>query len=684
MGAVARRLVARILRELPRRLQPAVLMLGVGVVSGLGQLLVDMPFGYFGTRESTTTAGLVFTLATIGLSIACALGALVKSRVTHVLFLITVLVGICLFIPALPTDPTVAGSIIMWQLGTLSWIAFVEDPFTRRRTRAIGSDYLPVVRHLLILSLFATTLVVGFQLTGLVTARVVCLGLDAIAIAVSFAVLHRSPWLLFWSIAAGISVVGALTLQQSLDAALAVCGVFQIGLLAVAIGDGPLIEDLMHQFVERPALLVIATFAAIALLGAVALTFPAAAAADPISPLDALFTSVSATCVTGLAVVDTPKAFSLFGEVVILALIQVGGLGIIVLSTFGTVLLGGRLTFRGEKALSHMLEINAPGQAYRLVRFIVLATLALEGAGAAALTIAYIRHGFGWSDALWRGTFHAISSFCNAGFSLHSDSIIIFQSDPFALGVHAALIVLGGLGFVVLAWLWSRVVENDRSRIPVQVRIVMLGSTLLVIGGAVVYAWLEWDASLAGMSALDKIDNALFQSVTTRTAGFNSVDLTKTRPATVLVCILLMFIGASPGGTGGGIKVTTFAVLTAAIPSIVATNSSGALLFGRSIPASTLLRAATITTVSGGVAFFALFLLLISENATFMVLAFEVASALGTVGLTLGVTPLLSSMGKVVILLTMYVGRIGPLTLALALGRRAPPIAYPEARIMVG
>jgi trk system potassium uptake protein TrkH len=468
------------------------------------------------------------------------------------------------------------------------------------------------------------------------------------------------------------------------EQALALLGVVQLLLLLRALSNSPLFAELIEQFMRSPALLVLTTFAAIAGVGAFTLMFPVAAEGARIMPIDALFTSVSATCVTGLAVVDTPNAFTGFGEVSILVLIQVGGLGMMVLSTFATVILGGRLTLRGEQALGQVLELNTPGHAYRLVRFIVASTFATEAIGAVLLTWRFVKHGVELPEAIWRGVFHSISAFCNAGFALQTDSLVMLQSDPFALLVVATLIIIGGLGFVVLSWLWLRAIRRERHRSPVQVRVVLWMSAALIVLGAIAYATLEWQASLAGLTPFDKLTNALFQSVTTRSVGYNTVDLTLMQPATILLVMLLMFIGAAPGGTGGGIKVTTLAVLAAAIPDIVGSRG-GATLFGRGIAPAILQRAATIAVVATMAASLALFLLLLTEDAPFELLAFEVISALGTVGLSLGVTPTLSVTGKVVIIVAMFIGRIGPLTLALALGRSLPPsLTYPETRIMVG
>lgn len=688
-----RRLVAEATAS-PARLLDAVRMIGVGITAALGQFLVDMPWGLFGASRRATALGLGFAAMMLVGSLACAVATVFSHGLTRGaiwtrwIFVVLTIVGLTLFLPGLVTDIGVASAIIGWQLIVLARL-FAAGELGRHRGlgEVESSPHRQTATHLLLLSVFITTLVVGFRASSNLGGQLVCLILDVIAIGGAALVLGRRRPLRRRIIVVAIAavIISALTLlRPSLSSLLAVLGLAQVLLLFLALREGPLFGEMVQQFIRRPALLVLSTFAAVAAAGTVLLTFPAAASGSRVGPLDALFTSMSATCVTGLIVVDTPTAFSPFGEAIILVLIQIGGLGMMVLSTFATVMLGGRLTLRGEQALGHVLELGAPGHAYRLVRFIVAATLATEACGAVVLTLAFRNHGLDTGDAIWRGVFHSISAFCNAGFALQPDSIVMFGSDPLAIGVHAVLIVLGGLGFAVLAWLWMRLIRRDRERPPVQVRVVLWLSALLLGSGALLYGVLEWNASLAGLTPLDKLLNAGFQSVTMRTAGFNSVDLALMRPATIMLTLAFMFIGAAPGGTAGGIKVTTLAVLAAAIPELVGSRG-GATLFGRSIPAPILQRAATIGVVAAVTACVSLFLLLITEDAPFVVLAFEVISALGTVGLSLGVTGSLTGLGKVVIIATMFIGRVGPLTLALALGNRAQPaVTYPHTRIMVG
>jgi trk system potassium uptake protein TrkH len=689
------------MRSHPERWLDAARMVGVGVVSAIGQRLVDMPSGYLGAATQATTFGVIYAVAVLLGSLGCASAAVVGRRWVRGLFTVLTLAAVAVFVPALGSDVAVAGAIIAWQLGTLARLLAGSQASARlANTRGQVDPMRRAAAHLLVLSLFVSLLVVGFRATDTLSVQLICLLLDVIAIASIALIFYveqkttrairvlvvTSAMLLALSLLSLLPLFSPLEWFRLLEfeVMLAALGLTQACLLLLALRDGPLFTELIHQFMRSPALLVLATFAAIAGAGAVALTFPVAAEGERIMPIDALFTSMSATCVTGLAVIDTPSAFTGFGEAAILVLIQVGGLGMMVLSTFATVMLGGRLTLRGEQALGQVLELNSPGHAYRLVRFIMAATFATEAVGAVLLTWCFVQHGVELPDAIWCGVFHSISAFCNAGFALQPDSVVMFQSDPFALTVVSLLIILGGLGFVVLSWLWLRAIQRVRSRPPVQVRVVLWMSAGLVVLGAIVYGLLEWEASLAGLTAFDKLSNALFQSVSTRTAGFNSVDITLMQPATILVVMVLMFIGAAPGGTGGGIKVTTLAVLAAAIPDIVGTRG-GATLFGRSIAPAILQRAATIALVAAMTASLALFLLLISEDAPFELLAFEVISALGTVGLSLGITGSLTVTGKVVIIATMFVGRVGPLTLALALSRSKPPaLAYPETRIMVG
>jgi trk system potassium uptake protein TrkH len=277
-----------------------------------------------------------------------------------------------------------------------------------------------------------------------------------------------------------------------------------------------------------------------------------------------------------------------------------------------------------------------------------------------------------------------VSAFCNAGFALQSDSLVIFREDPLTLMTFSALIVVGGLGFVVLSGFWWRLRGRPRKGRGVQTRVVIGASAVLIAVGWILYVGLEWDRTLAGLGPLDRVANALFQSITTRTAGFNSVPLDGLQPATILLMMVLMFIGASPGGTGGGIKTTTLVVLLAAIPAM-ASRRSEIVLLDRRLPLSTVFRGAAIAVVGLIVVVTTAGFLLATNDGPFESLVFEAVSAFGTVGLSLGATASLDGIGKLVVVLTMLAGRIGPLTIALLLGQaRETRLGYPQARIMVG
>jgi trk system potassium uptake protein TrkH len=282
--------------------------------------------------------------------------------------------------------------------------------------------------------------------------------------------------------------------------------------------------------------------------------------------------------------------------------------------------------------------------------------------------------------------FHAVSAFCNAGFALQSDSLAMFADQPWAILLVAALVTLGGLGFVVLAGLWQRFFSHSTRHLTTSVRVVLAVSALLVAAGTALYAAIEWRHTLDGFAAPGKLVHALFQSVTLRTAGFNSVDLAELAPATALLMMVFMFVGASPGSTGGGIKTTTAAVLVAAIRSIVR-GSEPPRLFDREVPREIVYRSLAIAVISAAVVALGAFLLLMFEPQPVLRLLFEAVSAFGTVGLSLGATAELGPAGKLIVIGLMFIGRVGPLTLALVLGTgrvRTPVYRQPETRIMVG
>ncbi len=667
-------------------------LLGAGAIAVLGQLAVNMPGGYFGEAATVTRFGVFYTVALSAGAVAGAFLILLGSRIARPVTLVVLLIGIAMFLPAVVSDPVIAGGVILWNLVVLGLTELgrgwehrpVSGPVPRWMDRN-GS----AARHIVLVALVVSTLVLGYGVGQPLGAFVLCVVLDLVAVATSVPMYLR-----MWRGGSRLPpLVAAACLASAAAAALVVGPTMALGLLGgylvltmtQLIVQTPLFEELFRHFLRNPGLLLVSSFVILIAVGTVLLSVPAAAAdGHRVAAVDALFTATSASCVTGLIVLDTPHDFSTFGQIVLLVLIQIGGLNIMVLSTFAAVMLGRDLGFRSEAALGTILDLSSPATAFRLTTFIVLSTLAVEAAGAVALGFAWIAHGAAPLEALWKGVFHSVSAFCNAGFALQSDSLEMFSRDPATLLVFGLLIVLGGLGFAVLAGLWWRLRSRSWAGLAVQVRLVIITSTVLIVAGWALYLGLEWNRSLAGLSPADRVVNALFQSITTRTAGFNSVAMTGLQPATILIFIMLMFIGASPGGTGGGIKTTTAAVLLAAIPSIAARRSDVVIL-NRRIPLVIVFRSAAIAVVGLAVALVTAGLLLATNDASFDWLLFESFSAFGTVGLSLGATSSLDEFGKLVIAAAMLAGRVGPLTLALLLGTtRQARVSYPQARIMVG
>jgi len=668
---------------------------GAAALGIVAQIAVDMPGGYFGAADRITAWGAAYSAGLVALTGLLLAGLARRWPSSSLLVPLILSLDIGVFIPPVGSDPLVSGIVVLWNLLLLAQFYFprvVGEGALRLADASEAEAWLhrwsPAIRHLAAVSLVLTVAVVGYRLSGRLTAQLVCL-------ALGYGVLGLAWPFVRMRLRAGsrrvlvlaVPVAASLLFVASPPAMLSWLAVAQALLLVALVAQHQSAVEILRHFYDHPSRLVVLSFATVILIGTVLLTFPGAAAGrGAVSPIDALFTATSATCVTGLIVLDTPQAFSTAGHGVILGLIQVGGLGIMVLSTFATLMLGGRLGLRGERALTEVLDLPTADTAYRLTRFIVVGTLAIEAVGAAVLGMYYALEGLPASQAAWRGIFHAISAFCNAGFSLQSDSVVMFQRRPGALLVFAALITLGGLGFAVLAGVARLATAGRPQLLTVQVRAVLVASAVLVAAGTFLYAAVEWERTLAGLPWGDKLVNALFQSVTLRTAGFNSVDFVALAPATIVVMIVFMFVGASPGSAGGGIKTTTAVVLLAAIRSTLRAGEP-ARLFDREVPVEIVYRSLAILVISVTVVAAGLFLLLAFEPLPFAELAFEVVSAFGTVGLSLGATLELGPVGKLIIIVVMFTGRVGSLTVALLLGRsagRGPRVRLPESRIMVG
>lgn len=442
----------------------------------------------------------------------------------------------------------------------------------------------------------------------------------------------------------------------------------------------------------RPEGMMAASFALLILVGTVLLALPAAHASGRVSPLDALFTATSAVCVTGLIVVDTGRDFTLFGQVVILVLIQLGGLGIMTFAALAAQMLGGRVSFRSQAVLADAFyQREAAGALKKNLKRIVALTLVLEIAGTWLLYLDF-RHAPGGHQPFFAAVFHSVSAFCNAGFSLNTESLTLYRGHLVTMFTVMTLIVLGGLGHTVVLEAIRRIGGRLRRRSirPVRwslsSRVVLVTSAALIAAGTVAlwgFGLGESETSWSGA-----LPNALFQSVTARTAGFNTIEIGGLPPASLLVLAGLMLVGGSPGSCAGGIKTTSIAVGFAYLRSQIRAERDVAL-FGRRLPQSIVSRAAVIVGLALLWNAIGCVFLAATESPQgglpFESLLFEQVSAFATVGLSTGITGQLSVIGKLWIVLTMFVGRLGPLAIALlVIPRRSSDFRHPEERLMIG
>jgi trk system potassium uptake protein len=437
---------------------------------------------------------------------------------------------------------------------------------------------------------------------------------------------------------------------------------------------------------DPPKILVLG-FAILILIGACLLTLPIATVdGDGLSFLNALFTATSATCVTGLVVVDTGSTFTKFGQLVILSLIQIGGLGFMTFATFFFILLGKKISLKERLVLQEALNNLSIEGVVRLAKRILIFTALIEIVGGIILSIR-LSYDMPVGKAIYYGFFHSISNFNNAGFDLMGEfrSLTPYVDDPTVTLTVCALITLGGIGFIVMNDLFE---YRETRRLSVHTKIVLVTSLILTVAGTIFIFLFEFgnEKTLQPLSPFGKVLGALFQSVTTRTAGSNTLNIPDLAQPTLFLIIFLMFIGASPGSTGGGIKTTTFATLLGTVWAQVK-GKEEVVLFRRSIVNETIFKALTVTVSGLFLVMVITMLLTITESGIdFLMILFEATSAFATVGLSMGLTPELSPIGRVLIIFTMFAGRLGPLTVAFAIAMRRKPDAYrhPKGRIMIG
>jgi trk system potassium uptake protein TrkH len=431
--------------------------------------------------------------------------------------------------------------------------------------------------------------------------------------------------------------------------------------------------------------LIVFGFLALMVLGTVLLKLPVSTERG-ISWVDAMFVSVSAGSVTGLSTVDFPTTFTTFGAAVVMVLVQLGGLGIMTVTTMAVLFVGQRLGFRDLIAVRESIEsVDSPRNTLRLLLQIARITFAVELLAAAALSVAFIRRDMGFGEAIFQGVFHAIMGFCNAGLvNLDAGSFIPYAGNWLVVGTLALAIILGGLGFPVLVDLYRY--RKDR-RLTVHSRLVLITSAVLLLVGVVSVAAMEWTnpGTLGGQSSSTRLAMSVFQGVTARTAGFYTVSYPEMRDPTLLVQTLLMFVGTAPTSTGGGIKVTTLALVVLIVVAQVR-GQDRITLFWRTLPRPLIARALSVLALASLLVLLSTLALMISDGLALLPALFEVTSAFGTVGLSLDVTPNLSPFGKILVSAVMFLGRVGPITfvVALAARQRTPRYRYPEEEIAIG
>ena len=415
---------------------------------------------------------------------------------------------------------------------------------------------------------------------------------------------------------------------------------------------------------------ICSSFLLVIAVGTLLLTLPISSRTGRLGVIDAMFTATSATCVTGLVVRDTWSQFSLFGQVIILMLIQVGGLGLVTLTSFFALAARRRMGFRDLRLLGESVSADGLSKATEVLKIVIKLAAAFEAVGIVLLLFAFVPQ-FG-AEGVWVSVFTAISAFCNAGFDLFGrfgaySSLMPYVNNYYVQAVIMFMIMAGGLGFMV----WVELAEyRKKRRLSLHAKVVLQFSVIFWVGGAVLLALLEWSnpRTMGGLSVPGKMMAALFQSVSTRTAGMNTIDLAACSPISKLLMSVLQFIGAAPGSTGGGVKVTTFAVLILTIHS-VAQGRDDCVIGGHHIESKTVYRALTIIVIGAVAAFGSAVVVYYNTAETVSVIdcIFESCSAFGTVGLSVGVTGQLNTGAKLLYMACMFMGRVGPVSLAISL-----------------
>jgi len=452
--------------------------------------------------------------------------------------------------------------------------------------------------------------------------------------------------------------------------------------------------DWFHNRLNRahPTNLLLMSYLVTIAIGTLALILPAATVSGDIGVIDALFTATSSVCVTGLIVVDTGSYFSAFGQGVILFLIQIGGLGIMTISVALFQVIGKKVVFQQRMAMQEVFSHTPREDIYYLIRSVLLFTFTIEALGAVILFF-YWRSAYPLGEALYKAVFHSVSAFCNAGFAQFSDSLMTGRASLVLNLTVCGLIVLGGIGFPVVYEIYRRTVLRESGKVSIQTKSVVAASMGLLVAGMLIILVSE-RTLVSSMGWGNGLLAAFFQSVTCRTAGFNTLDIASLNTATLLFMMFLMLVGASPGSCGGGIKTTTFAVLTAFSWSRLRRYKC-VNLFGKTVPDDTVTKSISVLVFSLAAICVAVFLILfidpdhgarVQGNRQFLSFLFETVSAFGTVGLSMGLTPALTLPGKTVIIALMIIGRVGvpAFTYIIAGGGSTKGVQYAEENMMIG
>jgi len=454
--------------------------------------------------------------------------------------------------------------------------------------------------------------------------------------------------------------------------------------------------EFYNNMTVRPAVTVVLSFLIVIIAGTFFLMVPFAASAGVrVSFTEALFTATSAVCVTGLTVLDTAAHFSLYGQLVIMALIQIGGLGLMIMTYFAAFVVGKRISLEERMAISYMLNEQDIARITAAIVKIMFLTFTIETVGA-MLLFRYFKDLFGTNmKAFIFAVFHSISAFCNAGFALFSDNFMGFQSSIYLNIVICALIITGGLSFSVLSNLFENMFSRLRNVVSIKktrrldltmnTKAVLIMTSILIVSGMLLIYGLEHGRQMLALDLKTQYLSAFFQSVTLRTAGFNTLDITKFRDATLLLMVLFMFIGGASGSTAGGVKVNTIFIIYAYLRSLIK-GEADIVILRHTLPWDMISRAFLIVVLSLLFVFTGTIVLTILEPFPLSKLLFEEVSAFGTVGLSIGITPELSIGSQWVLIATMFIGRIGPLTLMFAIfrrGGRLSAVRYPEGTIFL-